>query len=479
MRLLLPAIAALLTGGIAQAQPAKPTALCKAVPGLSLVAAEQAADIFRPDACDPYSLAVQAYVWGLPLVEAAKIRLFFTKPADPFVKRLPSVAGAALNHFGHGRILANPDNKSGVGPNNDTLYSNAAFDLDSGPFVVKTPDFGDRYYTFSIAHPDSTTSDSLGQRTHGSQLPPLFLYRRGYAGAIPSGVLPVESPNRYMFMWGRTLVRPGEDLANIHRLQDSITVQRFVEGRLEDVGSPPAQQLFPAPRDDGMSFLRQLAVVLADADIPPGDRAVVARLNRLGLTGKAELKEDWSVSERAAILRGLKDGEAIVARMSRRFGTFVGGWSVNAAGGRFGTDYLLRAAVAKDQIFVTVPEEAIYPIARVDNDGTLLDGRQNYRIHFKAPPPVRGFWSITLYGDDGAMVHNPINRYSIGDRSPDLRPNADGSIDISLSRARPATGEGNWLPTPDGPFYLMMRLYMPNSAIQSGRWVPPPIEAAP
>lgn len=422
---------------------------------------------------------MQAYVWGAPLVGAAKIRLFFTNPADPFAKRLPSVAGAALNHFGHGRILADPDNKSGVGPNNDTLYSNATFDLDSGPFVVETPDFGDRYYTFSIAHPDSTTSDSLGQRTHGSQLPPLFLYRRGYTGAIPSGMLPIESSDRYLFLWGRTLVRPGEDLANVHRLQDAITVQRFVKGRLEDTGSPPTQHALPRSSDDGMSFLRQLAIVLANVDIPPGDRAVVARLNRLGLTGKAEFKENWSASQSVAILRGLKDGEAIVARMSRRFGKFVGGWSINTAGGRFGTDYLLRAAVAKDQIFVTVPEEAIYPIARVDNDGKLLDGSQIYHIHFKAPPPVRGFWSITLYGDDGAMVHNMIHRYSIGDRSPDLRPNADGSIDISLARKRPATNEGNWLPTPDGPFYLMMRLYMPNSAIQSGRWFPPPIETQP
>ncbi|MBH0111998.1 DUF1254 domain-containing protein [Novosphingobium sp. YJ-S2-02] len=446
---------------------AKDSLQCRTAPG-SLASATSNAEIFRTDLCDPYSLAVMAYVWGKPIVDAAKIRVFFTRPDAPLTTRPPSVAGAALNRFGHGRILADPDNKSGVGPNNDTLYSNATFDLTTGPFVVTTPDFGDRYYTFSVAHPDSSTSASLGSRTHGSKLPPLFLHAAGYAGPIPAGMVPISSADRYLHLWGRTLVTSPEDLPQVRQLQDAMKIERYVDGKLEPVGPPPPQRPFPASTGDEV-FLRQLAVALEDMALSPQDQAIADRIRPLLETAQA-------AGESASVSKGLADGQTIIAHAAAHFGKQSGGWSVGLAGARFGSDWLLRAAVAKDQIFVTVPEEAIYPIARKAADGSELTGAHRYRLHMDAPPPARAFWSITLYDDAGAMEPNPIERYSVGNRTRGLM-REDGTMrDIVIAHDEPRDRDAIWLPAPEGRFYLMMRLYGPERAIQTGEWTPPIID---
>lgn len=439
----------------------------------SLAGATSNQAIFANDACDPYSLTVMAYVWGKPFVDAAKIRVFFTRPDDPLSPRPASVAGAALNRFGHGRVLADPVNKSGVGPNNDTLYSNATFDLQSGPFVVTTPDFGDRYFTFSVAHPDSSTSASYGSRTHGSKLPQFFLHTQTYKGAIPAGMIDISSGDRYIHLWGRTLVRSPDDLANVQALQNAMTVQRYsADGTLEPVGDPPAQRRWPTG-SNARAFLRQLAVSISDMDLMPQDRAMALRLAPLFQAAEAS---EWPAGfKKRDIDRAMLDGEQIVTNAAKAFGILTGGWSVNLSGPRFGTDWLLRAAIAKDQIFVTVPEEAIYPIARTSADGAPLGGRNRYRIHFDTPPPVRFFWSITLYDDAGAMVANKISRYSVGNRTPGFMKE-DGTLrDIVISGEQPHDPEDMWLPSPKGAFYLMMRLYGPDERIQTGKWLPPAI----
>ena len=42
---------------------------------------------------------------------------------------------------------------------------------------------------------------------------------------------------------------------------------------------------------------------------------------------------------------------------------------------------------------------------------------------------TNGFWSLTMYGADFELVKNPIDRFSIGDRTKGLAFNADGSLD--------------------------------------------------
>lgn len=437
------------------------------------------ADLFAGEAQDAQRLATRAYVWGMPLVAAAQIRGVSTSPG--------SGQTSPINRFIHRRKLAGPEMQVGVGPNNDTIYSLAWVDLSDGPMVLTAPDFGNRYYTFSINLADSSAQQSLGQRTHGAQLPPLFIHGPDYRGPVPGGMVDVPSHTRYINLAGRILVRGEEEYPLVHALQDKISLVRWEDwqaGRRDTL--PPARQGRPLvdaadPAAPEFRFLEMLGNVLRDWAIRPEDAAMIRSLERLGITPERGFDlAAIAPADRAQILAGLAEGQRLVMERSLNLGVQQNGWTTNYIGPRFGSDFLLRAGVAKDQIYVAIPEEAVYPIGRVDADGRLLHGSHTYRIRF-APdqvPPVNAFWSITAYDDRGFMMPNAAKRYSVGDRTPGLVREADGSVTIILSSTPPEQGAAvNWLPVAAGqPFYLMMRLYEPQPIILAQRWTPPLIE---
>ena len=114
-------------------------------------------------------------------------------------------------------------------------------------------------------------------------------------------------------------------------------------------------------------------------------------------------------------------------------------------------DYFDRAAGALEGLFVHDREEAEYFSTYEDGDAHLLDGENRYVVHFnkdELPPTLEhGFWSFTMYGSDFQLVKNPINRFSIGDRTKGLTANADGSLDVYIQDQPPAGHESNWLPS--------------------------------
>jgi hypothetical protein len=157
--------------------------------------------------------------------------------------------------------------------------------------------------------------------------------------------------------------------------------------------------------------------------------------------------------------------------------TQVNGWITMFGLGVPGNGMLLRAAHA--QIFpgpVNVPQEAMYWTTSGDGAGHTLSGKRDYIIHFPPDglPPNNAFWSLTMGDVQNRFVANPINRYSVSDRSG-LVPNADGSVDIYLQNAAPAGHEYNWLPAPAGNFILWLRVYIPGAAILNGEYTVPPI----
>jgi hypothetical protein len=156
--------------------------------------------------------------------------------------------------------------------------------------------------------------------------------------------------------------------------------------------------------------------------------------------------------------------------------TTVNGWSTTLKCGQPGNGILLRAASAKILPAANVAQEAAYWTTISDSAGRALNGQHGYVLHFPAGqlPPNDAFWSLTMTDAVGYMVSNPIDRYSVGDRSG-LVPNADGSIDIYIQSTASATHESNWLPAPAGNFKLMLRAYLPGSAILNGEYHLPPV----
>ncbi len=156
--------------------------------------------------------------------------------------------------------------------------------------------------------------------------------------------------------------------------------------------------------------------------------------------------------------------------------TTTNGWSVTLNCGEPSNGILLRAACAQALPAVNLPQEAVYWTATVDGAGQTLTGGHDYLLHFPPGglPPNHAFWSLTMTSTKGEMVANPLNRYSVGDRSS-LVPNADGSIDIYIQHTAPAGHESNWLPAPSGDFMLWLRAYQPGAAVLSGAYHVPPV----
>jgi hypothetical protein len=157
----------------------------------------------------------------------------------------------------------------------------------------------------------------------------------------------------------------------------------------------------------------------------------------------------------------------------------VHGWQIfTGSVGVYGNDYLKRAIMAMIGLGVNQPEDAVYPLCVVDSEGRPLEGSRRYTLHFLKDrlPPVKAFWSLSMYDQDGFAVPNTINRFTLGDRD-DLRLNTDGSLTIYVQHEPPEAGcQDNWLPSPArGRFSLTMRLYEPGHQALDGRWTPPPL----
>jgi len=157
-------------------------------------------------------------------------------------------------------------------------------------------------------------------------------------------------------------------------------------------------------------------------------------------------------------------------------------WSMNTdTMGVYGNYYLKRAIVAQLGLGANLPEDAIYPLNLGDEKGNPLNGTNSYKLHFDKAnlPPVKAFWSVTLYDPEGFQVGNSLNRFAVSSWMPFVY-NADGSLDLYFQNKSPgAAKEANWLPAPAGPFNLTMRLYGPASDALTGKWNPPVVEMVP
>ncbi len=155
----------------------------------------------------------------------------------------------------------------------------------------------------------------------------------------------------------------------------------------------------------------------------------------------------------------------------------VNGWITVFGLGDPRNGMFLRAAHA--QLFlgpVNLQEEAMYWWTNSDGVGHTLSGAHDYILHFPAGglPPNKAFWSITMGDARNHLVANPLNRYSVSDRTG-LAQNPDGSVDIYIQKAAPAGRESNWLPAPTGNFILWLRVYIPGEAILQGKYTVPPV----
>jgi hypothetical protein len=221
--------------------------------------------------------------------------------------------------------------------------------------------------------------------------------------------------------------------------------------------------------------------MLASNPVPEQDRGLLNRWQRIGLTPGKFDPAALPAPVRRGLERAIAQGNKQVAAAQFGIAITTNGWNYSLVIGKTGADWALNAAIALGG-YGNLAEDSVYYQRNMDSAGMPLIGTKAYTVTFPKGqlPPVDAFWSITPYGMASLdLIENPTKRYSIGDRTPGLKPNKDGSLTLYLAGKPPAdkTLRANWLPVGDKPFYLVMRTYFPKREIISGEWAPP--EAVP
>ena len=404
------------------------------------------------------------YIFTFPLYEFYRIRS---------VGALGDSQSAEINRFQHARELLDDTFRKVTSPNNDTLYSSAFLDLSRGPLIVEVPEIANRYY--SLAFMDAYTNNFayIGTRATGTRLGKYLIAGPRWKGSPPSGTPVISSPTNAVWLVGRILVVDSTDLPRVHQLQDSLRLYPAPGTEMPLPFDGP-----PIAADDPWNYFAVVNHALTENPAGERDAAVVSRMTAINVgPGQAFDVAKFTLTDQSALLKGIEDAKRLISSGSNA-DKVVNGWRYTVPIGNFGTDYLLRAGVAFRGLGALESEEAIY-LGYLGDSGQPLDGSRSYRLRFQSDnfPPVNAFWSLSMYEvmPDGRrfFAANPIKRYSIGDRTPGLIRNADGSLDIYLQREAPSSG--NWLPTPSGRFSLTLRAYLPKRELLEHQYAPPPL----
>ena len=429
-------------------------------------------------------IAEEAYIYAFPMLMGYRFAF-----ASFLMPGIASYRGP-VNTLTGKAVTLDHNFKDVVTPNADTPYSMALLDLRAEPVVLQVPAVTDRYYVFQFVDLFGTNPHFIGSRATGSKAGTFLLVGPrwdGEAGDEFDGVLPFDTD--LVFVIGRTQSLGPDDVAALAKVMASYKMQPLSAYHGEDAPAAPAVQ-WPIWNDEASSderFIGYLNLLLSFCQPShPSEAELMARFAQIGIGPGLPFDADALHDElREALRAGVSAAQETMAAKVRNVGQKVNGWgSSDVFGTRqwYARDYLLRAAAAMAGWGGNDVIEAVYPTTREDADGEPLDGAHRYRMTFTTLPPAQAFWSVTMYdtsydGTAGYLVENPINRYLINSTTQGLVHGEDGSLTITVQHAKPqdAAELANWLPAPEGPFYIVMRIYWPEQAALDGSWTPPSV----
>jgi hypothetical protein len=432
-------------------------------------------------------IGTEAYIYGYPLVTMEMTRRIMTNVAKPEGMHAP------MGQFANARQYPTAAFRDVTAPNADTLYSVAWLDLSKEPYIFSLPDEHGRYYLMPMLSGWTDVFQVPGKRTTGTKAQKFALTGPGWQGTLPPGVTEYKSPTNLVWILGRTYCTgTPADYQAVHKIQDQYKlVPLSAYGKPY---TPPLSKVDPnidtktAVREqvEAMSagdYFKLLAALMKDNPPAKEDAPVMAKLAKIGIVPG----QDFDMSKLdPAVAKGLqgapKAGIEKIMASFKTIATIVNGWGIFTKTGLYGTDYLDRALVTAIGLGANRPQDAIYPTSETDADGKPYDGANKYVMHFDKGqlPPVKGFWSLTMYDDKFFFVDNPQNRFTLSQRNK-FNYNKDGSVDLYIQNASPGKDkEANWLPAPKGKFILMLRLYWPDEpphvSILDSTWKPPAVK---
>ena len=448
---------------------------------------------------DLEALATEAYLHGYPLVaDLTEVERF----ARLGMGGLPAVG---FNRFSHATRLAGPDDTF-LSVNNDTIYSIAQLDLGVGPLLLQVPDTAGRYYVLQLVDAWTNNFAYVGSRATGTSAGRYLLTPPGWEGEVPAGAVRIACPTRVASIVGRWACCAGRgDLPTVAALQQQVALTPLVDagpgaGGADPGSWPDTATGLPTPTAGvpvDLELFERMRVWMRAFPPAPVDVDHQRRFGPLGLLADESPFLDAPPELAKALNAGVAAGREILDALSKTAAPAVDGWHSMPHVFDYNLDFFevgtlddprwkiadraearrSRALAARVGLWGNHGYETAYAQVFTDSDGLPLDGGHRYRIRFDALPPVGAFWSLTMYDRPGFhLVANPINRYSIGNRTPGLTYGPDGSLTLLLQYHAPdEADQPNWLPAPEGGFRPMLRMYQPGSAVLDGSYRLPPI----
>ncbi|WP_226702134.1 DUF1254 domain-containing protein [Microbulbifer elongatus] len=445
-----------------------------------------------PSVDEARKIGEEGFIYGLPIVMNYSIMYEYA------INKNSGQFKAPFNNLNNEARVFTYKDTTVVTPNSDTPYSMVWLDLRAEPLVISVPKINDkRYYSVQLNDGNTFNYGYIGSRATGNEAGNYLITGPDWKGEKPDSIDKVfTAGSDFSLAIFRTQLFSPDDMENVIKIQAGYKVQPLSSFAGMAKPEQAAKINFPAIDKQSMqsSFFKYLDFAMQFNAPFTDDREIRQKLARIGVGPDKKFSFDELPDDvQQAVMQGAKQGEQKVTEAVRSIGTRMNGWQISSPAGSqsfYSGNWLLRAAAASAGIYGNDAVEATYPMTRTDSEGNTLDGsKHKYTLTFAKGqlPPVNAFWSVTMYdGKNQLLIKNPIDRYLIN--SPmlsNMKKNEDGSVTIYIQKTSPGTDrEANWLPAPDGPIYLVMRLYWPKTGDPSvlppgkGSWKPPGIQVA-
>ncbi len=430
------------------------------------------------------AIAKEATIWAYPMVE--NYQSIYNLAIDP---DSPNYAGPINQIHGEARVFG-PEDTAVVSPNSDTPYSNLVMDLRAEPFVLTIPAVEpERYYSTQLIDLYTFNFDYLGTRVEGNDGGTYLIAGPDWNGEQPEGVtrvIPSET-NLVLALYRTQLFNP-EDIDNVAAIQNQYKVQPLSDYLgTQPPEAPPEIDYPPITRETvNENFFEYVNFLLQFCPPHPTEVELREKFKTIGVEPEAvfppaEVSQEWLNAIATGFEEGINQIEETTVDESVSSAELFG--TREELNNYYPNNYLYRAAGAKIGLYGNSAAEAWYPIYQVDASGEFLDGsKHNYVLRLlEGDLPADAFWSVTMYdANTGFLIENSIDRYLINSPMlPELKKDTDGDITIYIQYESPgADKESNWLPAPNGPLYMIMRLYLPQENVLNGEWEAPPIAIA-
>ena len=428
--------------------------------------------------------AKQVYEFGFPMVMNLKTISEFVLETDSSQYKAP------FNELKCEARLYTPEDTTIVTPNSDTPYCMGWLDLTNGPVELSVPDIDEnRYYSFQFIDMYTHNFEYVGTRTNNNTAGKYLIVGPDWQGEVGSDITQViQSETNQVFSITRTQVFDEADLAVVKDIQAQFKLST-VNNQQSNSDSYP---LWVEGAENTVNAFEYIDFALSIIPEHEQDKTVRELAKSLGLDGDKPFKvSDLSKAQYNAIAEGIKQAHSEVEKFiqmngshpltsHRIFGT-RDHLTKSANEFELDTPYLPRTVAATKGIYGNSGEEALYPAYFFDNKGEALNTHgQDYQLRFEAGelPPVDAFWSLSIYdGITQLFIDNELDRYLVNSENVDnFVKEEDGSIVIYIQQESPGKAlEANWLPAPDGPFYLIKRLYLPKEEALQAEWIAPAV----